>query len=158
MEWSFEYPAKVEQDEAGFTSLPFPTFRRRRPTAVRASKSSPRRPIAWKRPSPAGSSGATISRGPSRTEPNSLIVALPALYALKAALYLAGKEARLSNSAKEARLSKSALAAKLGKEEGKVARLLDPSRPSPALALEAALRAVGKSVHVIVADTRRRRG
>jgi hypothetical protein len=81
---------------------------------------------------------------PSPAGPNSAIVVLPALYALKAALYLAAKEAQLSQSA---------LATKLRKKEGEVERLLDPSQPSPAAALEAALRAIGKSVRVTITDT-----
>ena len=72
-----------------------------------------------------------------------LTVALPALYAMKAALYLAAKEARLSPAA---------LAAKLGTNEKGIERLLNPRRMSPTPELEAALRAIGKSVRVVVED------
>jgi hypothetical protein len=67
----------------------------------------------------------------------------PTRYAMKAALYLA---------AKEARLSRAALAAKLGTNEKGIERLLNPRRMSLAPELEAALRAVGKSVRVVVED------
>jgi hypothetical protein len=75
-----------------------------------------------------------------------LTVALPALHAMKAALYLAAKEARLSPAG---------LAAKLGTNEKGIERLLDPRRMSPTPELEAALRAIGKSVRVVVEDTPR---
>jgi antitoxin HicB len=144
MEWRFEYPAKIEQDDAGFYLVTFPDF----PEAATDCRSR-EQVLAEATDCLEEAVAGRIKRGddlpqPSWAEPNSVVVALPALYALKAALYLAAKEARLSQSS---------LAAKLGKKEREVERLLDPSRPSPTPALEAALRAVGKSVRVTVADT-----
>jgi hypothetical protein len=69
--------------------------------------------------------------------------ALPALYAMKAALYLAAKEARLSPAA---------LAAQFGTNEKGIERLLNPRQMSPAPELETALRAIGESVRVAVED------
>jgi antitoxin HicB len=80
-------------------------------------------------PSPAGKETVTIT--------------LPTLYAMKAALYLALREAQLSQTA---------LAAKLGKDEKEVRRLLDPAHASPISAIEAELRAIGKRVHLMVED------
>ena len=62
---------------------------------------------------------------------------------MKVALYLA---------AKEARLSRAGLAAKLGTNQKGIERLLDPRQMSPTPELEAALRAIGKSVRVVVED------
>jgi antitoxin HicB len=144
MEWRFEYPAVVEKDEAGFYLVTFPDF----PEAATDCRSR-EQVLAEATDCLEEAVAGRIKRGddlprPSHPELHSVIVALPALSALKAAFYLAAKETRLSQSA---------LAAKLGKKRGEVERLLDPSRPSPAPALEAALRAVGKSVRVTVADT-----
>jgi antitoxin HicB len=135
MEWRFEYPAKIEQDEAGFYLVTFPDF----PEAATDC-----RQLDCLEEAVAG----RIKRGddlptPSRAEPRMLTVALPALYAMKAALYLAAKEAQLSPAA---------LAAKLGTNEKGIERLLNPRRMSPTPELEAALRAIGKSVRVVVVD------
>lgn len=146
MEWRFEYPARVERDEGGFFLVTFPDF----PEAATDSRSLDQVPVEavdCLEEAVAGriKRGEDIPRS-SRAEPNSIVVALPALYALKAALYLAAREARLSHGD---------LAAKLGKKKGEVERLLDPSQPSPAPALEAALRTVGKRVQVTIEDTDR---
>lgn len=74
-------------------------------------------------------------------------ITLPLLYAMKAALYLALREARLTQSA---------LAAKLGSDEKEVRRLLDPAHASRISAIEAALRAIGKRVQVVVEDAESR--
>ena len=80
---------------------------------------------------------------PSPAAKGAVLIALPALYSMKAALYLALREVHLSQSA---------LAAKLGKDEKEVRRLLDPEHASRTAALEAALRSVGKPVRMIVSD------
>jgi antitoxin HicB len=143
MEWRFEYPAKVEQDEAKFYLVTFPDFpeaatdcRKRAKILVEASDCL-EEAVAGR-----------IKRGddlptPSRAGPGVIRVPLSALYAMKAALYLA---------AKEAQLSRAALAARLGTDEKGVDRLFDPGHRSPIPALEAALRAVGKRVQVVIED------
>jgi antitoxin HicB len=78
---------------------------------------------------------------PSPAAEGTVLIVLPALHAMKAALYLALREAQLSQSA---------LAAKLGKNEKEVRRLLDPEHASRTAALEAALHSVGKRVRMIV--------
>ncbi len=143
MEWRFEYPAKVEQDEAGFYLVTFPDF----PEAATDCRQHEKIRIEATDCLEEAVAGR-IKRGddlptPSRAELRMLTVALPALYAMKAALYLAAKEARLSPAA---------LAAKLGTNEEGIERLLNPRRMSPTPELEAALRAIGKSVRVVVED------
>jgi len=144
MGWQFLYPAKVERDEAGFFFVTFPDFPeaatddRLREKALAAAGDCLEEAVAGR-----------IKRDealptPSPAEPGMVTIALPALWAMKAALYLAARESRLSPGE---------LAAKLGTNEEEVERLLDPRQASPAPALEAALRAVGKRVHVVVEDT-----
>jgi antitoxin HicB len=80
---------------------------------------------------------------PSRFGEGMVAITLPALYAMKAALYLALQEGQLSQSA---------LAAKLGKGEKEVRRLLDPAQATPISALDRALRAIGKRAQIVVED------
>ena len=143
MEWNFEYPAKVEQDEAGFYLVTFPDFPEAA-TDTRQHEKILAEAVDCLEEAVAG----RIKRGddlpmPSRTEPGMITASLPAIYAMKAALYLA---------AKEAKLSKADLAAKLGSREREIERLLNPRQISPAAELEAALRAIGKSVRIIIED------
>jgi antitoxin HicB len=51
---------------------------------------------------------------------------------------------------REARLSQAALAARLGKDEKEVQRLLDPKHASGISSIEAALRAIGKRLQIVV--------
>ena len=143
MEWRFEYPAKIEQDEAGFYLVTFPDF----PEAATDCRQLEKICIEATDCLEEAVAGR-IKRGddlptPSRAEPGMLTVALPALYVMKAALCLAAKEARLSPAA---------LAAKLGTNKKGIERLLNPRQMSPTPELEAALRAIGKSVRVVIED------
>ena|SRR5215469_3362 len=137
----FQYPAKVEQDSAGFYLVTFPDF----PEAATDARSLS-----------AAMSEATdcleeavagrIKRGehipaPSPRRSGTMAITLPTLYAMKAALYSALREQHLSQAA---------LAAKLGKGEEEVQRLLDPKHASRISSIEAALRAIGKRVQVVV--------
>lgn len=142
MEQRFEYPAKVEQDEAGFFLVTFPDFpeaatdARSREEALTEAADCLEEAVAGR-----------IKRGedippPSRASGDMVPIFLSALYAMKAALYLALREANLSPAD---------LAAKLGKDEKKAHRLLNPRRASRMEALEAALRPVGKRMQVMVA-------
>ncbi len=143
MERRFEYPAKIEQDGAGFFLVTFPdlpeaaTDGRSREEALTEAADCLEEAVAGR-----------IKRGddlpaPSRCGEGMVPVALPALYAMKAALYLALRDTNLSPAD---------LAARLGKDEEEVRRLLDPRHASRATALEAALQAVGKRVQVVVED------
>lgn len=71
------------------------------------------------------------------------LVALPALTASKAALYL---------SLRAARLSKLGLAKRLGRDEKDVRRMLDPDHASKLEAIEGALRYLGKRLRVTIED------
>jgi antitoxin HicB len=143
MEWRFEYPAYVEQDPAAFYLVTFPDFpeaatdARSREGALSEAADCLEEAVA-----------ARMKRGddiptPSPVAKGVVLVALPALYSMKAALYVALREARLSQSA---------FAAKLGKTEKEVRRLLDPGHASRTAALEAALHSVGKQVRLVVSD------
>jgi antitoxin HicB len=143
MEWRFEYPAYVEQDPAAFYLVTFPDFpeaatdARSREGALSEAADCLEEAVA-----------ARMKRGddiptPSPVAKGVVRVALPALYSMKAALYVALREARLSQSA---------FAAKLGKTEKEVRRLLDPGHASRTAALEAALHSVGKQVRLVVSD------
>jgi antitoxin HicB len=143
MGWRFEYPATVEQDEPGFflvAFLDFPeagTDGRSREEALVEATDCLEEAVAGR-----------MKRGehlptPSPVRPGMVTVALPTIWAMKAALYLA---------AKEARLSRAGIAAKLGANPRQIERLFDPHHASSAVALEAALRAVGKRVQVSIED------
>jgi antitoxin HicB len=84
--------------------------------------------------------GEPIPR-PSPAKEGMLRITLSALYALKAALYIALRDAKISQAA---------LAAKLGKQEREVQRLLDPKHVSSLSSMEAALRALGTRLQIVV--------
>jgi antitoxin HicB len=143
MERRFAYHARVEQDEAGFFLVTFPDFLeaatdgRSREEALAEAADCLEEAVAGR-----------IKRGedippPSHASEGMVPIALSTLYAMKAALYLALRDAELSVSS---------LAARLDKDEKEVGRLLDPRHASRAEALEAALHAVGKRVQVVVED------
>ncbi len=144
MERCFAYPAKIEQDEAGFFLVTFPDFPeaatdgRSREEALTEAADCLEEAVAGRT-----KRGEDIP-SPSHASEGMPLVALSTLYAMKAALYLALRDANLSPAD---------LAAKLGKDEKEAHCLLDPRHVSRMEALEAALRAVGKRVQVIVADT-----
>jgi antitoxin HicB len=77
----------------------------------------------------------------SRPKANQAIVPVPPLIAAKAALYVAMREAGLSNVK---------LAKRLGCDEKDVRRLLDPRHRSRITALERALAALGKKIIVVI--------
>ena len=76
---------------------------------------------------------------PSRTGPALHAVGLPAQTAAKAALYVALRQAQLTEAG---------LAQRLGWEEADVRRLLDPRQASNLSKLECALRALGRQLIV----------
>ena len=80
---------------------------------------------------------------PSKSNKFSPLVPLPAATALKAALYL---------TIKEARLSKVALAAQLGYDEKEVRRLLSPDHASKLQRIEDVLQSLGKRIVVSIED------
>ncbi|HJU20380.1 MAG TPA: type II toxin-antitoxin system HicB family antitoxin [Stellaceae bacterium] len=144
MERRFEYPAKIERDEAGFFLLTFPDF----PEAATDGRSR-EEALAEAADCLEEAVAGRIKRGediplPSRTPGDMVQIALPTLHTMKAALYLALREANLSPAD---------LATRLGKDQKEIRRLLDPRHASRPEALEAALQAVGKRVQVIIANT-----
>jgi antitoxin HicB len=89
---------------------------------------------------------ARIKRGddiPAATAGNGIMVPVPTQTALKAALYLALRGTRGSQSG---------LAARMVKDEKQVRRLLDPHHRSRPRSIERALQMLGKRVSVVVED------
>jgi len=84
--------------------------------------------------------GRDIPR-PSPPRRGERLVPVPALMAAKAALYLAMRQARISNVA---------LARRLGCDEKDVRRMLDPRHSSKIATLQAALSALGKQIVLAV--------
>ena len=78
---------------------------------------------------------------PSKTKASQTVVPVPPLMAAKAALYLAMREAKISNVK---------LAKQLGCDEKDVRRMLDPRHSSRITALQTALAALGKKIVVTV--------
>jgi antitoxin HicB len=143
MTMQFDCPARLTEDEAGFWLVTFPDFpeaatdARTREDALRESVDCLEEAVAGR-----------LKRGddvpaPSPCRPGETLVTLPALHAMKAALY---------QSLRGARLSQSGFAARLGKDEKEVRRLLDPDHASRTPAMEDALRRMGKRVRVVVED------
>jgi antitoxin HicB len=145
VERHFEYPAKIEQDDAGFYLVTFPDF----PEAATDARSLGAALVEAADCLEEAVAGR-IKRvedipAPSPVAEGMMPIALSTLYAMKAALYSALRETRVSQSA---------LAAKLGKDEKEVRRLLDPAHLSRVSNLELALRAIGKRVQVVVEDAK----
>ena len=143
MELHFEYPATITADQGGFYLVTFSDFpeaatdARTRVAALAEAEDCLEEAVAGR-----------MKRGedipaPSPLRAGQVAVTLPALYAMKAALYL---------SLRDASLSQSGLAAQLGKDEKEVRRLLDPEHASRTPAIEEALRHMGKRVRVVVED------
>ena len=77
----------------------------------------------------------------SKTKASQTVIFVPPLMAAKAALYLAMREAKMSNVK---------LAKQLGCDEKDVRRMLDPRHSSRITALQAALAALGKRIVLAV--------
>jgi antitoxin HicB len=144
MTMRFDYPATIAVDEAGFHLVTFPDFpeaatdARTRDAALIEAADCLEEAVAGR-----------MKRGedvpaPSAPQPGQVPIMLPALHAMKAALY---------RSVRDARLSRNAFAKQLGRDEKEVRRLLDPEHASRIPAIEAALRRMGKRVRIVVEDT-----
>ena len=140
---TFNYPAEVEPDPDGRYVVTFPDFGwgatdgATRDEAVVEAKDLLRELIA-----------TTIREGrdlpvPSRRRARRCVVVPPVQVALKAALYVAYRQAGISQRQ---------LARELGVAEGSVRRMLNPDHPTKAETIELALRHMGKRVTVTVVD------
>ena len=134
---NFAYPASVVRDEAGFYLVTFPdlpeaaTDGSSRDDALHEAADALEEAIAGR-----------INRGdpiprPSPRKARQALVPVPAQMAVKAALYIAVKEAGIRNTE---------LAKRLGADEKEVRRLLDPHHRSKLSRLEAALEVLGKKL------------
>src|SRR5690348_2823812 len=104
MGWHFEYPAEIEQDSAGFFLVTFRDFPEAA-TDARSLKAARSEATDCLEEAVAG----RMKRGeniptPSPPGTRTIPITLPALYAMKAALYLALQEAQLSQTAFAAKL------------------------------------------------------
>jgi antitoxin HicB len=137
MQEQFTYPARVQKDRAGFFLVTFPDF----PEAATDGKSveeSLHNAADALEEAIAGriNRGEPIPRpGPVKTRQRRIPV--PAQVAVKAALYMAVKDAGIKNTE---------LARRLGADEKEVRRLLDPHHRSKLPRLEAALEALGRKL------------
>ena len=137
MSENFAYPASVVRDEAGFYLVTFPDF-------PEASTDGESRDAALDEATDAleETIAGRINRGdpiphPSTRRARQALVPVPAQMAVKAALYIAVKEAGIRNTE---------LAKRLGADEKEIRRLLDPHHRSKLPRLEAALEALGKKL------------
>jgi antitoxin HicB len=137
MSENFAYPASVVRDEAGFYLVTFPDF-------PEASTDGESRDAALDEATDAleETIAGRINRGdpiphPSKRRARQALVPVPAQMAVKAALYIAVKEAGIRNAE---------LAKRLGADEKEIRRLLDPHHRSKLPRLEAALEALGKKL------------
>ena len=139
---SFAYPATLTPDrEVGGFTVTFPDL----PEAITQGES---RLDALKQAADCldEAIAGRIRRGDeiplaSKTKAIQTLVSVPPLMAAKAALYLAMREAKMSNVK---------LAKQLGCDEKDVRRMLDPRHNSRINALQAALAALGKKIVVAV--------
>jgi antitoxin HicB len=135
MSEKFAYPAFVTRDKAGFYLVTVPDF----PEAATDSES---REEALDEAADAleEAIAGRMNRSepipyPSSRKARQVLVPVPAQMVVKAALYLALREAGICNTE---------LAKRLGADEKEIRRLLDPHHRSKLPRLEAALDALGK--------------
>jgi len=137
MQEQFTYPARVRKDRAGFFLVTFPDF----PEAATDGKS-----VDESLHNAADALEEAIAGRINRGEPvprpgpvkiRQRRIPVPAQVAVKAALYMAVKDAGIKNTE---------LARRLGADEKEVRRLLDPHHRSKLPRLEAALEALGRKL------------
>ena len=137
MHEQFTYPARLKKDKAGFFLVTFPDF----PEAAtdgRSIEESLHNAADALEEAIAGriNRGELVPRpGPGKTRQQR--VPVPAQVAIKAALYMAVKDAGIKNTE---------LAKRLGADEKEVRRLLDPHHRSKLPRLEAALEVLGRKL------------
>jgi len=139
MHEQFSYPARVQKDKTGFFLVTFPDFPEAATDgesigeAVHNAADALEEAIAGR-----------INRGDSIPHPGPLKhrqhkIPVSAQVAVKAALYMAVRDAGIKNTE---------LAKRLGADEKEVRRLLDPHHRSKLPRLEAALEALGRRLIV----------
>ena len=137
MQEQFSYPARVKKDKAGFFLVTFPDFPEAATDGESIEESLHNAADALEE-AIAGriNRGEPVPRpGPGKSRQQR--VPVPAQIAVKAALYMAVKDAGIKNTE---------LARRLGADEKEVRRLLDPHHRSKLPRLEAALGALGKKL------------
>ena len=137
MHEQFTYPARLKKDKAGLYLVTFPDFPEAATDGETMEESLHNAADALEE-AIAGriNRGDTVPRpGPVKTRQRR--VPVPAQIAVKAALYMAVKDAGIKNTE---------LARRLGADEKEVRRLLDPHHRSKLPRLEAALEVLGRKL------------
>jgi len=137
MQEQFTYPARVQKDKAGFFLVTFPDFPEAATDGESIEESLHNAADALEE-----AIAGRINRGepiprPGPVKARQRRVPVPAQVAVKAALYMAVKDAGIKNTE---------LARRLGADEKEVRRLLDPHHRSKLPRLEAALEALGRKL------------
>ena len=144
MHEQFTYPARLQKDKAGFFLVTFPDFPEAATDGETMEESLHNAADALEE-AIAGriNRGDTVPRpGPVKTRQRR--VPVPAQIAVKAALYMAVKDAGIKNTE---------LARRLGADEKEVRRLLDPHHRSKLPRLEAALEVLGRKLVIGIEAT-----
>ena len=137
MHEQFSYPAKAQKDKSGFFLVTFPDFPEAATDGESVEEALHNAADALEE-----AIAGRINRGdpiplPSAKKARQHRVPVPAQVAVKAALYMAVKDAGIKNTE---------LAKRLGADEKEVRRLLDPHHRSKLPRLEAALEALGRKL------------
>ena len=141
MHEQFTYPARLQKDKAGFFLITFPDFPEAATDGKTMEESLHNAADALEE-----AIAGRINRGepipqPSPVKNRQRRIPVPAQVAVKAALYMAVKDAGIKNAE---------LARRLGADEKEVRRLLDPHHRSKLPRLEAALEALGRKLVISI--------
>jgi len=137
MNENYTYPASVVRDDAGFYLVTFPDFPEAATDAESREKALDEATDALEEAIAGRMNRGDAIPHPSARKARQALVPVPAQMAVKAALYIAVKEAGIRNTE---------LAKRLGADEKEIRRLLDPHHRSKLPRLEAALEAMGKKL------------
>ena len=137
MSETFAYPASVARDEAGFYLVTFPDFPEAATDGESREEALNEAPDALEEAIAGRMNRGDTLPHPSARKARQALVSVPAQMAVKAALYIAVKEAGIRNAE---------LAKRLDADEKEIRRLLDPHHRSKLPRLEAALEVLGKKL------------
>jgi antitoxin HicB len=131
----FAYPASVVRDEAGFYLVTFPDFPEAATDGESREEALDEASDALEEAIAGRMNRSEALPHPSARKARQALVPVPGQMTVKAALYMAVKEAGIRNTE---------LAQRLDADEKEIRRLLDPHHRSKLPRLEAALEAMGK--------------
>lgn len=137
MHEQFTYPARIQKDKAGFFLVTFPDFPEAATDGESIEESLHNAADALEETIAGRINRGEVIPRPGRKRSRQYLVPVPAQAAVKAALYIAVRDAGIKNTE---------LAKRLGADEKEVRRLLDPHHRSKLPRLEAALEALGRKL------------